>query len=147
MTFDFNKFSQHLHNIRQRVYYEDTDFSGAIYHANYLKYFERGRTDWLRSLGVIQSELYRRNFAFVVTNININFLAPAKMDDEINILTKVNKITPARIVFSQTISYQKNFLAKTNPDIILCSAEVSVCAVLIGTTNNANKPIRLSKVF
>ncbi len=69
---------------RVRVYYEDTDAGGIVYHANYLRYFERARTDWLRSLGAVHTELdARHGLFFVVRDLAIEYLAPARLDDEL----------------------------------------------------------------
>jgi acyl-CoA thioester hydrolase len=70
--------------LRVRVYYEDTDAGGIVYHANYLRFFERARTDWLRSLGAVHTELdARHGLVFVVRDLAIDYLAPARLDDEL----------------------------------------------------------------
>lgn len=70
--------------MRVRVYYEDTDAGGIVYHANYLRYFERARTDWLRSLGAVHSELdAAHGMVFVVRDMALDYLAPARLDDEL----------------------------------------------------------------
>lgn len=67
-----------------RIYYEDTDAGGIVYHANYLRYFERARTDWLRSLGAVHTELEAQHgLVFVVRDIGIDYAAPARLDDEL----------------------------------------------------------------
>jgi acyl-CoA thioester hydrolase len=73
-----------------RVYYEDTDFGGVVYYANYLRFFERARTEWLRSLGVDQQDLARaQGLQFVVRRAEIDFLRGARLDDELNITVEV----------------------------------------------------------
>ena len=76
-------FTDKIHKLDVRVYYEDTDFSGVVYHANYLKFAERGRSSFLRLAGVIHSDLltYEPPLAFVVRGMNIEFVAPARIDD------------------------------------------------------------------
>lgn len=70
--------------MRVRVYYEDTDAGGIVYHANYLRYFERARTDWLRALGAVHTELdARHGLVFVVRDLAIDYIAPARLDDEL----------------------------------------------------------------
>ena len=72
--------------IAVRVYYEDTDAGGVVYYANYLKFFERARTEWLRSLGIGQQALRERTGAlFVVTDTNVRYLAPARLDDRLEV--------------------------------------------------------------
>ena len=73
-----------LFSLKQRVYWEDTDAGGVVYYANYLKFLERARTEWLRSLGHDQGELARRDgVVFVVRSANVDFIRPARLDDEI----------------------------------------------------------------
>ncbi len=75
-----------------RVYYEDTDAGGVVYYSNYLKYFERGRTEYLRDRGFLVAEMARRGTAFPVVHLEINYRAPARQDDLLNIETAVKEI-------------------------------------------------------
>ena len=90
-----------------RVYYEDTDFSGAVYHANYLRFMERGRTELLRSLGVHQGQSLGASqgeaFGFVVRRMEIDFLKPARMDDELIVETTPMKVGGASIDLNQRV--------------------------------------------
>ncbi len=87
-----------------RVYWEDTDAGGVVYYANYLKFMERCRTDWLRSLGVDQGTLReRRQLQFAVASIAVDFLRPAVIDDEITVTTELDRLGGATIEFKQTI--------------------------------------------
>jgi acyl-CoA thioester hydrolase len=92
-----------------RVYYEDTDFSGIVYHANYLRYMERGRTNYLRLLGADHRALFEETekeapgFAFVVRTMNIEFFRPARMDDVLEILTQPQEVRGASIALHQRI--------------------------------------------
>lgn len=94
------------HRLMQRVYYEDTDFSGLVYHARYLHFLERGRTDYLRCLGVEQRELIsadEEGLVFVVHRMEIDFRSPARMDDILEIRTVTEKAGGAKMVLSQEI--------------------------------------------
>ena len=96
------------HRLTQRVYYEDTDFSGFVYHARYLHFFERGRTDYIRLLGVSQGELHAQTdpadaVAFVVRRMEIDFQSPARMDDVLTIMTTPAEVRGARMLLDQTI--------------------------------------------
>ena len=94
------------HRLVQRVYYEDTDFSGLVYHARYLHFLERGRTDYLRCLGVEQRELVsadEEGLVFVVHRMEIDFKTPARMDDILTIVTRTEKAGGAKMVLSQEI--------------------------------------------
>ena len=86
-----------------RVYYEDTDFSGNVYHAAYLHFFERARTEFLRARGVHHSELLKDGVAFAVRSMQIDFLKAAHIDDALEVATKVVGLTPVRLNLIQTI--------------------------------------------
>lgn len=91
------------HWIRVRVYYEDTDFTGMVYHANYLRFFERGRSDFLRDAGVSHTDLLERPdpAAFTIVRAQIDYRAAARIDDELDIVTAYAGTKGARILFSQ----------------------------------------------
>ena len=85
-----------------RVYYEDTDAGGIVYYANYLKFFERARTEWLRAIDVGQHELLQREDAmFVVKSVSADYHAPAKLDDVLQLTLVIEKLGRASIVFVQ----------------------------------------------
>jgi acyl-CoA thioester hydrolase len=89
---------------RVRVYWEDTDAGGVVYYANYLKFLERCRTEWLRALGVDQPRLKAaRGLQFVVVNLTMDFLRPAVLDDEVLVTAELAKMTGATIQFKQSI--------------------------------------------
>lgn len=91
------------HELIQRVYFEDTDFSGRVYHARYLHFMERGRSDFLRLLGVHHSELAADGLAFAVRRMEIDFLKPAAIDDVLTIRTASRAPGGARILLGQTV--------------------------------------------
>ena len=92
----------HTHPIH--VYYEDTDLAGIVYYANYLKYIERARTEYIRTLGVDQSALKAEHgVVFAVARIEADYLSPAKFDDDLIVHTTPVKLTPARVVLSQDV--------------------------------------------
>jgi acyl-CoA thioester hydrolase len=104
-----------------RVYYEDTDFSGRVYHASYLRFLERGRTEWLRRRGFAHRELADASgVAFAVRSLKIEFLAPALMDDLLTVETSLAKARGASIDFHQRV---------LRDDKELVTAEVTVAAV------------------
>jgi acyl-CoA thioester hydrolase len=117
--------SEGTHRLLQRVYYEDTDFSGFVYHARYLHFLERGRTDFLRCLGVSQSALVAGDDAliFVVRHMDLHFRSPARMDDVIEVETRLARIGGARMVLGQAIR---------RDDALLIQATVEV-AIVDGT--------------
>lgn len=111
------------HRLALRVYYEDTDFSGNVYHAAYLHYFERGRTEFLRDLGVHHSELIEQGVAFAVRRMEIDFVAAAHIDDALTVVTAVESLTAARLNLVQKI-----FRGET----LLTEARVQVVAIKVG---------------
>lgn len=85
-----------------RVYYEDTDAGGIVYYANYLKFYERARTEWLRAIDVNQHALLREHDAmFVVKNVSADYHAPAKLDDVLKLTLRIEKMGRASILFEQ----------------------------------------------
>ena len=98
---------------RVRVFYEDTDATGVVYHANYLKYFERARTLWMESRGATHRALAdTHGVAFTLADAQVRFRAPARLDDELEIVTEVIERRRARIVFSQEIYCVDRLLIK-----------------------------------
>ena len=116
-----------LHTFPVRVYYEDTDFSGAVYHASYLRFLERGRTEWLRALGIEQSALAAapppQVVAFAVRHMSIDFRKPARMDDLLTVETEVRKIGGASLDLAQRV------LRSTD---VLVAAEVKIACIASG---------------
>lgn len=118
------------HELTLRVYYEDTDLAGIVYYANYLKYIERGRSEWLRDLGVDQLALKDgQGLVFAVRRIEADYLSPARFDDLLNVRTRLAKITPARILVAQQV---------VRDDNVLFTASVTIACV-----NLAGRPSRL----
>ncbi len=104
-----------------RVYYEDTDAGGVVYYGNYLKFFERCRTEWLRALGVDQAELMRsQGLQFLVTDLQARYLSPAQLDDEIAIDARVVHRGRCSLVFEQTAR---------RGDCLLVTARVKVACI------------------
>ncbi|MCB1539426.1 MAG: tol-pal system-associated acyl-CoA thioesterase, partial [Rhodoblastus sp.] len=109
-------------------YYEDTDFSGVVYHASYLRFMERGRTELLRDLGIHQQAIHagesdHKPFAFVVRGMNIEFLKAAKMDDMLVVETSAKEVKGASAILAQRV---------LRGDEVLVTADVRVAAVADG---------------
>lgn len=114
-----------------RVYYEDTDSGGVVYHSNYLNFMERARTEWLRSLKINQQTLKDElNLLFVVHQIDIKFIKPAIFNDLIEVETSLKQITPVRVKLEQHIKRQSD---------LLISASVEV----VGVNARTLKPVRI----
>ncbi|MBV1867973.1 MAG: tol-pal system-associated acyl-CoA thioesterase [Marinosulfonomonas sp.] len=118
----------HLFNLR--IYYEDTDLAGIVYYANYLKFIERARTEFVRSLGIDQVALkIEPGIVFAVRRVEADYLSPARFDDELSVETSVQKVTAARIILRQAIS---------RGDTLLFDAIVTLVAL-----TDSGKPARL----
>jgi len=107
------RFDGREHILPVRVYYEDTDFTGVVYHANYVRYFERGRSDFLRLAGVSHNALAGREdpAAFVVTRMEIDFRKPARIDDALRVVTAYDAVKGPRLFISQKILRGEELIA------------------------------------
>lgn len=122
------------HVFSVRVYYEDTDLAGIVYYANYLKFIERGRSEWVRELGVDQAALKRdTGLVFAVRRVVADYLKPAKFDDVLTVQTRVSQISAARIGLDQSV---------LRDDQVLFTAQVSLVAV-----DDRGRPKRLPDAF
>tara|TARA_B100000575_G_scaffold283025_1_gene275447 strand:- start:3511 stop:3918 length:408 start_codon:yes stop_codon:yes gene_type:complete len=118
-------------NKKIRIYIEDTDYQGFVYHSNYLKYMERARSDFLSDNNINQKNLSKKNLAFVVKSIKIDFILPAELGEELIVKSDVSKVTNARLIFMQQI------VNNNNEQCI--NAEVEVCMINL----KLKKPVRL----
>jgi len=125
------RFEGRIHHLPVRVYYEDTDFSGIVYHANYLRFFERGRSDFLRVAGIHHNELAAAAdpTAFAVNKMELDFLKAARIDDALLVKTAFETMRGPRIFISQTLEKAGE---------ILVTAKVQVCCISL--TGRAKKP-------
>ena len=109
-----------------RVYYEDTDAAGVVYYANYLKFAERARTEWLRSFGVSQHTMLEKDgVGFVVSHVSAAYKAPARLDEEIHVDCTVTKLGKVRISMQQTIRHHDKILVALDVDIACVDREFS----------------------
>jgi acyl-CoA thioester hydrolase len=115
------------HHMQVRVYYEDTDFSGIVYHANYLRFMERGRTNHLRLMGAEQHALFAEaqaetpGFAFVVRSLQIDYLKPARMDDVLEVITWPVAVKGASITLAQEVRRGEDVLVKAQVRVAFIS--------------------------
>ena len=104
-----------------RVYYEDTDTGGVVYYANYLKFMERARTEWLRSIDVIQDELSRsQGVLFAVRSARVDYLKPARLDEQLDVSVELGRCGPASIVFLQQVRREGE---------VLCRGEIKIACL------------------
>ena len=122
-------------NIKFRIYTEDTDWQGMVYHSNYLKFYERARSEFLRKSNVNQTDLTKEfNINFVVSNMEIKFIKPAIMDDLITIHTKINAIKKASLILDQEIY---------NNNILLNKAQVILAII----DSHNHKPVKIPEII
>lgn len=118
------------HRLPIRVYYEDTDLAGIVYYANYLKFIERGRTEWVRELGLDQVRLKaEQGVVFAVRRVEADYIQPARFDDALTVETSVEALTGARLVVKQDV---------TRDGVVLFSAIVTLVAL-----GDDGRPVRL----
>jgi len=107
-----------------RVYYENTDAGGVVYHAEYLKFFERARTEWLRSLGFEQTELStREGLVFVVRAIQLQYRQPARFNDLLQVASRLVELGRSRFVFEQTLMRGVETLTEGRVEVVCVSAD------------------------
>jgi acyl-CoA thioester hydrolase len=129
------------HTLLVRVYYEDTDFSGIVYHANYLRFMERGRTNYLRLIGADHRKLFEETekeapgFAFVVRAMTLDFYKPAMMDDILRVVTEPSEVKGASVTLRQKVMRGEDLLVE---------AQVRVAFVSGGRARPIPKPLRIA---
>lgn len=119
------------HIFKTRVYYEDTDAGGVVYHARYLNFMERARTEFLLSLGYKNT---MHDVAFIVREAKIECLFPARLYDQVEVMTEIKSANRLKVIFAHEV---RSF---TNPEIIFCRGEVTVVSI-----NDKMRPCRFSK--
>lgn len=122
------------------IYVEDTDFQGFVYHANYIKFFERSRSDFLSSNNISQEMLRKNNLGFVIKRIEIDYLFPAKLGDILVVKSSVEKKSNARMIFNQKIILKKD-------ETPICKGLVEVCLINIDTKKPKPLPNDLLLIF
>jgi acyl-CoA thioester hydrolase len=117
-------FSGREHQLPVRIYYEDTDFSGIVYHANYLRYLERGRSDFFRMVGISHTELAQADTAFAIIHMTLDFKRSARIDDALVVRTTYDRVKGVRLYVTQKV---------TRGDEVLLEAKgEAVCITLDG---------------
>lgn len=106
-----------------RVYYEDTDAGGVVYHARYLHFFERARTEFLRTLGFSQQALLAENLAFVVKKLEIEYQLPARLDEALSVETTIKTLKSASIVFNQKLWRDNHCLSEAQVTVACVDLE------------------------
>jgi acyl-CoA thioester hydrolase len=121
-----------IYSLPIRVYYEDTDMAGIVYYANYLRYIERGRSEWVRAVGLDQNRMKDEDgIVFAVRRVEADYLAPARLDDELVVETWVESLKPVRMVMGQEV--------KRGDEVLFRAMVTVICMTLEG------RPVRLPK--
>lgn len=122
-----------------RIYYEDTDAGGVVYYANYLKFFERGRTELLREFNIEQDSLLAKNIAFVVRKVEMDYIKPARFDQLLNVQTEVSLCRKVSLTFEQQIFNESGEL--------LCKATTLIACVNLQKMKPAAIPAEILEVM
>lgn len=114
------RFDGRTHILPVRIYYEDTDFTGLVYHGNYVRFFERGRSDFLRAAGIGHADLLDgdRPLAFVVSKMALEFLRPARIDDALQVLTTYETMKGPRMQIDQRIVRDGELLCRASVEAV-----------------------------
>ncbi|MBO9396733.1 tol-pal system-associated acyl-CoA thioesterase [Shimia sp. R9_1] len=118
-----------IYTLPVRIYYEDTDMAGIVYYANYLKFIERGRSEWVREIGLDQKEMKDEGIVFVVRRVEADYLGSAVLDDELTVETEVRSVTGVRLTMDQRV--------KRGEELLFQAVVTVVCM------NEAGQPVRL----
>ncbi len=122
---DSEKAADMIYSLPVRVYYEDTDMAGIVYYANYLRYIERGRSEWVRAVGLDQNVMKERDgIVFAVRRVEADYLGSGRLDDQLVVETQVKSVTGVRLVMEQSV--------KRGEDILFQALVTVVCMTLEG---------------
>lgn len=122
-----------------RVYYEDTDVAGIVYNANYLKYFERARTEWFRELGINQDEMLQGGCGFVIRRVEMENLLPARFNELLSVHCRISKLRKASMIFEQQITNQR--------DQLICTGNFTVACVSLTQMKPVQFPANITEVL
>lgn len=123
-----------IHSFPIRVYYEDTDLAGIVYYANYLKFIERGRSEFVRALGIDQTAMKAEGLVFAVTRVVADYRRPARYDDQLVVETTITRLTPVRMVMRQEV---------LRDETVLFEAEVTIaCLNAMGKATKFREDMR-----
>lgn len=126
-----------------RVYWEDTDGGGVVYHASYLRFLERARSEWLRSLGIGQQALREtQDLMFAVRSVSMEFLAPARLDDELEATVELTEARRASLLFRQTLRRNSDAVLVVEADVRAACLKASTfrpCGIPAGLFDNDKK--------
>ena len=115
-------------DLKVRIYYEDTDSGGIVYHSKYLNFAERGRTEFLRKRNLEQNEIRKEyELIFVVKALNIKYLGAAYLDDIIVVKTEISQLNKAKVIFEQAIMKEKIILAKIKATVVCINKDRKIC--------------------
>lgn len=127
-----------------KVYYEDTDAGGVVYYANYLKFFERARSEWLNTLGLDQALLLEKNIAFAVKKADVEYIKPARLNDDCVVLSQISEMRGASLVFKQAL-YKAEHSTENKKRQALCEAEIRVVCLTLDSFTPCRMPANVRK--
>ena len=124
-----------------KVYYEDTDAGGVVYYANYLKFFERARSEWLNALGLDQAQMLREDIAFAVKKADVEYIKPARLNDDCFVVSSISEIKGASLIFNQSIFAKQD----KQQEMALCKAVIKVACLKLTTFTPCRLPANVKK--
>jgi len=122
-----------------KVYYEDTDAGGVVYYANYLKFFERARSEWLNVMGLDQAQMLKDDIAFAVKKADVEYIKPARLNDDCVVVSRITQMKGASLIFEQAL------FAKENMQYPLCEAVIKVACLKLETFTPCRLPASVKK--
>jgi len=129
-----------------RVYYEDTDSGGVVYYANYLKFMERARTEFLRSLGFQQDQLQQElGVIFAVRSAEIQYIKPARFNDELTVITSIASLRKASILFNQKVHLVSSLYDDNASETVLAEADIKIACLKTETFKPAGVPASINE--
>ena len=123
------------------VYYEDTDAGSVVYHANYLKFFERARSEWLKYLGINQAELLAQDICFAVKKSDVDYIKPARFNDELEVVSTISNVKGASLQFEQKL------FMRGDRQQALCQALISVVCLKLASFTPCRIPAAVKEEF
>jgi len=118
--------------MKKKIYYHDTDCGGVVYYANYLKYLEEARTEFMAERGVLIKELHKQGFSFAVKRVEIDYKSPAKYGDTLIIKTELDKVKPASFFFKQSVLRGEETLVYAVTSLVCINAEFKPQVIPLG---------------
>jgi acyl-CoA thioester hydrolase len=130
-----------------KVYYEDTDAGGVVYYANYLKFFERARSEWLNAMGLDQAKMLEDDIAFAVKKAEVEYIKPARLNDDCVVVSRIIEVKGASMIFEQALYAKQEQVLEQVPEqqTALCQAVIKVACLKLKSFTPCRLPANVKK--